>query len=344
MGVERFARKSFGFVVVLLFGLAIYFQAAGAVELVASRVLAATPVAAGGKARRNRHKAPTLAARALTSNGDAILSRNPFDSVTGPVDRAPISVDLPDANRPADVTDPLHAPECEDVAVNIITESQDPAWSLAQLKGPGDPDAATRRVGDDVGKMKVAYIGFNAEKASPAVWLLSNEKLCQALLFSEKKEKEAAAGGEAAPAAPPPAESAAARRAARNSARSTGAAAVPPEIASKIQKVSETEFNVDRSVVDSILENQAQLMRSARIVPEQKDGKTVGIRLFGIRADTLLGSLGLQNGDRLENINGYDIANPEKALEAFAHLRTASELNVGLNRRGAATTLAIHIK
>jgi general secretion pathway protein C len=85
-------------------------------------------------------------------------------------------------------------------------------------------------------------------------------------------------------------------------------------------------------------------MRSARIVPEQKDGKTVGIRLFGIRPDTLLGSLGLQNGDRLEQINGYDIANPEKALEAFAHLRTASELTVGLERRGKPASLAIHIK
>ena len=343
MGVERFARKSFGFVMAFLLGLAIYFQASGAVELVASSALAAAPAPAGGKSHRPRRKLTVPAARPANTNGDAILARNPFDSATGPIDRTPPVVDTPEANHPADVTDPLHAPECEDVAVNIVTESQDAAWSLAQLKGPGDPDAATRRVGDDVGKMKVAYIGFNAEKGSPAVWLLSNEKLCQALLFSEKKDKaEATAGGEAAPAAPPPADSAAARRAAR--AKASGAPGVPPEIASKIQKVSETEFNVDRSVVDGILENQAQLMRSARIVPEQKDGKTVGIRLFGIRADTLLGSLGLQNGDRLEQINGYDIANPEKALEAFAHLRQASELTVALNRRGAPTTLAIHIK
>ena len=213
--------------------------------------------------------------------------------------------------------------------------------SLAQLKGPGDPDAATRRVGDDVGKMKVAYIGYNSEKGSPAVWLLNSEKLCQSLLFSEKKEKAAEGSAEAAPAAPPPADDRAARRAAR--ANTGGAGAVPPEIASKIHKVSETEFNVDRSVVDGILENQAQLMRSARIVPEQKDGKTVGIRLFGIRPDTLLGSLGLQNGDRLESINGFDVANPEKALEAFAHLRTAPALQVHLNRRGKDTNLQINI-
>jgi general secretion pathway protein C len=339
MGVERFARKSFGFVVVLLLAVAIYFQAAGTMELVASSAFAAVP-APSAKARRARHRAAPLAAKGSTSNGDAILARNPFDSVTGPLDRNPISAELPEQEHDAaDVTDPLHAPECDDVAVNIITESPDPAWSLAQLKGPGDPDAATRRVGDDVGKMKVAYIGYNAEKASPAVWLLSSEKLCQALLFSEKKAKAEASTGEAAPA--PAAEERAARRAARTSAG--GAGAVPPEIAAKIHKVSETEFNVDRSVVDSILENQATLMRSARIVPEQKDGKTVGIRLFGIRPDTLLGSLGLQNGDRLESINGFDVANPEKALEAFAHLRTASALQVHLNRRGKDTNLQINI-
>jgi general secretion pathway protein C len=230
MGVERFARKSFGFVVVLLLGLAIYFQAAGTVELVASSAFAAAPAPAG-KARRIRRKPPLAVAKGSTTNGDAILARNPFDSVTGPLDRTPLSVDLPEQQKDAaDVTDPLHAPECEDVAVNIITESPDPAWSLAQLKGPGDPDAATRRVGDDVGKMKVAYIGYNAEKGSPAVWLLNSEKLCQALLFSEKKEKAEASAGEAAPA-PPPAEERAARRAA---ARTGGAGAVPPEIAAKI--------------------------------------------------------------------------------------------------------------
>lgn len=119
---------------------------------------------------------------------------------------------------------------------------------------------------------------------------------------------------------------------------------LPPEIASKIQKVSDTEFNVDRTVVDKILEDQAELMRSARIVPEQKDGKVVGVRLFGIRPDTLLGSLGLQNGDRLESINGFNMASPEKALEAYARLRTANNLNVKVNRRGSPVSIDYRIK
>ena len=119
---------------------------------------------------------------------------------------------------------------------------------------------------------------------------------------------------------------------------------MPKEIADRIHQVSETQFNVDKGVVDNILENQAQLMSSARIVPEQKDGKVVGIRLFGVRPDTLLGKLGLQNGDRLDSINGFEMASPEKALEAYARLRTADKLTVQVTRRGKPTTLDFNIQ
>jgi general secretion pathway protein C len=111
-----------------------------------------------------------------------------------------------------------------------------------------------------------------------------------------------------------------------------------------ISRVSANEFNVDRGVVDKILENQADLMRQARIVPEQENGKLVGIRLFGVRPDTLLGVLGLENGDRLQTINGFDMTSPEKALEAYARLRTADNLTVQVNRRGSNQNIDFHIK
>lgn len=61
-------------------------------------------------------------------------------------------------------------------------------------------------------------------------------------------------------------------------------------------------------------------------------------------ADAGAGSSGAQDGDRLEQINGYDVADPDAALEAFSRLRTASELTVGVERRGCPTTLPIHIE
>jgi general secretion pathway protein C len=123
-----------------------------------------------------------------------------------------------------------------------------------------------------------------------------------------------------------------------------GATPVSDDIKKGIQRIGPNEFNVDRGVVDKILENQAELMRQARIVPEQENGKVVGIRLFGVRADTLLGTLGMENGDRLEKINGFDMTSPEKALEAYARLRTADHLTISLNRKGSEQNLDYNIK
>jgi general secretion pathway protein C len=263
-------------------------------------------------------------------SAEPILARNPFDSVTGPLNAVPVEGLEP--TKP-DLSDPLAAPVCDGVRAAIISESTDPEWSMAALQGPGEPSPKLRRVGDDMGGKQVTFIGFNPRKNSPSVWLLSGASLCQALLFAEQQpmpQPGAAAPAQATPDVQPP--------------PSGGPTTVPPEIASKIKKVSDSEFHVDRGVVDKILENQAELMRSARIVPEQKDGKVVGIRLFGIRPDTLLGTLGLQNGDRLEAINGFTMASPEKALEMYARLRTATNLNVKLSRRGSPATIDYHIK
>jgi general secretion pathway protein C len=226
------------------------------------------------------------------------------------------------------------------VKVQIVTESDDPLWSFAALQGSGDPHPMLRRVGDPVGDLQVAYIGYNPTEASPAVWLTGQSNLGQALLFAPQPEVQATPPATEGQTPPPASEEAQAQGpGAKRNSRS-----VPDEIKNKIKKISDSEFHVDRSVVDKILADQAELMKSARIVPEKKDGKVVGIRMFGIRPDTLLGTLGFQNGDRLETINGFDMASPEKALEAYARLRTANNLNVKLNRRGQSQSIDYRIK
>jgi general secretion pathway protein C len=158
----------------------------------------------------------------------------------------------------------------------------------------------------------------------------SSGLLCQASLFKSENPTPKPA----TPPAPAPGDAAA----------RGGATSLDPALAKGIQKISATEYNIDRGVVDKILENQSELMRQARVVPEQENGKVVGIRLFGIRPDTLLGALGMENGDRLQTINGFDMASPEKALEAYARLRTADKLTVQVNRRGQTMNLDYNIK
>jgi hypothetical protein len=84
-------------------------------------------------------------------------------------------------------------------------------------------------------------------------------------------------------------------------------------------------------------------LRSVRLVPEQRAGEVIGIRLFGIRPGNLLALFGIQNGDRLESINGFGLGTPARALEAYGHLRLAKRLDVHLVRAGAPLDLTLNI-
>jgi general secretion pathway protein C len=329
VALDPLLRKYFPVLVLALLALSAYFEATGASELVGAAFIAPVP---SGSAALRAPKPPT--SRNELRSADPIIERNPFDSVTGPLNAKPIETPAltPKPEEIEATKDPLHVAACEGVNALIITESPDRLWSVAALQGNGEPRPRMRRVGDEVAGKKVEYIGYNPVENSPAVWLSAGGTLCQALLFRVAQPLAAAtATASAAAEAPPP-------------PPARGAPGVPPEIASKIQKISDTEFHVDHAVIDNILEHQADLMKSARIVPESKDGKVLGIRLFGIRPDTLLGTLGIQNGDRLESINGFNMGSPEKALEAYARLRTATSLNVKVSRKGAPLSIDYKIQ
>jgi general secretion pathway protein C len=316
-----------------------YFQASGVVQLVASKLLATDEQ----ELAQNALKPKRAVSRQVNTRKTAqpIIDNNIFDwevDLDPPPPPPPEDAGVgPAPDKPAlDLSNPLGAERCPDITVRIITESPDPTWSIAVLQGPGETSPSLRRVGDMVGSYQVAYIGYNRVEASPAAWLIKDAKLCQAFLFVPTEPPKAAAAPAASTAAPPPV--------ADDTATRRGGASLPPEIADKITKISETEYTVERSVVDHVLENQAELMKSARIVPEKgPDGNTVGIRLFGVRPDTLLGALGLKNGDRLEGINGFNLGSPEEALNAYARLRSAPKLNLTVTRRGQPTSIDINI-
>jgi len=326
MAFDQILKRNFWVVVLLLTGTAALVDAQGITQLVGvslgvdDKALSAPPLVA--------RVAPTPSATGTrdTSAG-SILSRNPFDSVTGPLNRqAPPPEDPSAGISPLDMTDPRSAPPCDGVKVLIIAASADPDWSFAAFAG-SDKKTVMRRRGGEVGSKKVCFVGWDR------VWMTSGAS-CQTSLCQAEMFRPATPAASAAPSAAP----------APMPAQQGGANPVPPDIAKGVQKVGPTEFNVDRGVVDKILENQAELMRQARIVPEQENGKTVGIRLYGVRPDTLLGVLGMENGDRLEKINGFEMASPEKALEAYARLRTADHLTIQINRRGQQMNIDYNIK
>jgi general secretion pathway protein C len=322
MGLDAILKRYFPVVVCVLIGIAAYFQASGMGQLVAASVAVDPSAAPAAGPAPRAAPAPAPANTDHTTSAALILSRNPFDSTTGPLDGTATEVPSAASTPEPANTDPMLDPPCDVAKVLLITQSEDPGWSFAAIQG-GDGKSMLRRVGDEVGGHTVYFISWDR------VWLTQGGQRCQMEVGAKVQPK-----AQPKPVAAPP---------------STGPSAgsgrgVPKEITSKIHKISDNQFDIERSVVDQILENQAELMKSARIVPEKEGDKMVGIRLFGIRGDSLLGALGLENGDRLQSINGFEMTDPQKALEAYARLRTADHLTVAVNRRGKDQNIDFNIK
>ncbi len=105
-----------------------------------------------------------------------------------------------------------------------------------------------------------------------------------------------------------------------------------------IKKTGENTYEITRSTLETVLGNMSLLSRSARIVPEIRDGKAAGFRLYSVRPEGPFALIGMQNGDVISVINGLEITSPEKALEVYAKLKSASHLSVGLERNGSRVT------
>jgi len=151
-------------------------------------------------------------------------------------------------------------------------------------------------------------------------------------------------GDPAAPAAAAPTVAAASTEAAAEptaeAAESGGGEGISNEaMEAGITRVSDRAFTVQRSFLDELMRNQAEIMRTARVIPHEENGRVVGVKMYGIRRNSALGRLGVQNGDMLRTMNGFDLSSPDTALEAYTRLSGADALSLSVVRRGQPLTI-----
>jgi general secretion pathway protein C len=120
----------------------------------------------------------------------------------------------------------------------------------------------------------------------------------------------------------------------------------PPSVAlgNTIKPTSENEYEVPRAEIDKTLSNLNDVAMQARIVPAFKDGVAQGFKLFSIRPDSIYTKIGIQNGDVIKRINGYDLNSPEKALEIYSKLKEASRIDIEVERNGAAVRKTYNVR
>ncbi len=111
-----------------------------------------------------------------------------------------------------------------------------------------------------------------------------------------------------------------------------------------VKKVSDSEYTIPKAEVDNVLSNMSKLATQARIVPSFRNGKANGFKLFSIRPNSLYAKIGIQNGDIIQKINGYEINSPDKALAIYSKLKDATNISVDLLRRGKKKSLSYNIR
>jgi general secretion pathway protein C len=306
--MELFFRKYF-WTVNLLFILLVSLIAASTVNMFVESALAPLPTGGGSR----------LAVRAAPIEQGSRLDLAKLAKLAG----LPLPAPEPEVREPTQPTVDLDSPPVKtSLRVRLLGTllAGDKAWSFASIQDVVSQKTQTYMVGNMI---------QNAE-------VLDIERTKVIILNNGRREY---IDNEAGDGTPPPAV-AYAPPVRGNTGPEPGSAA----LGSGIRAVNENEYEVPRPEIDRTLSNLNDVAMQARIVPAFKDGVAQGFKLFSIRPDSIYTKIGIQNGDVIKRINGYDLNSPEKALEIYSKLKEASRIDIEVERNGSSIRKTYNVR
>jgi general secretion pathway protein C len=329
---QRLIRSSATVVTLILCAM---LTARGATQLVASAVLPlANDEATAGTAPVRTAVANTPPPPTPLEIGRAVLQRNIFDSQSGAMEwDAPLAAAESTGAEPGEepsVDDPQGEPAPCTGSMRLVGATvvpHLPELSFASIAAEGK--TMLYRAGMRVEGHEIVGIREHRVFLRP-----SGRPLCQIGMFVPPPTATPVPAPVAAAPAPPTDEKPPPHKSSISE----------EELNQGITQVSDTNYTVARTLLDKVLGAQSELMRAARVIPYEENGRVVGVKVYGIRRNALLGKLGIQNGDVLRTINGFDLSSPDSALEAYTKLREMDQFSIAMVRRGQARTMEYSVK
>lgn len=120
-----------------------------------------------------------------------------------------------------------------------------------------------------------------------------------------------------------------------------------PVAAGNVTAVSQQgagSYMIDQRALNAALDNPAQAMTDARLLPSQKDGKVEGFRASEVKPNGLFSMIGIKNGDVILRLNDLPMDSPDKALQSFIALKGQNRLKLDLVRDGQPVTFNYDIR
>ncbi|MGB0061495.1 type II secretion system protein GspC [Candidatus Binatus sp.] len=112
----------------------------------------------------------------------------------------------------------------------------------------------------------------------------------------------------------------------------------------QLKKEGPGKFEVSRSEVQQTMENPGQFFSQMRAMPHFVNGKTDGFSISQVQPDSVFAQLGLQNGDLLTSIDGQPVTNPMQAMGLIQAIKTASAIDLTVNRGGTPTSVHLDLR
>lgn len=291
------------------------FGAQGATALLAEGVLSSEDEARPTPPRRS----PIVRTASKRRDPAIILRRNIFNSALGDLSASPIEdSELPMGDLPAEDVETLCTGAMRVIGTVVIPG--DLERSLAAIVGT-DRKAGLHYGGTEVEGSRIRAI------QSDAVVLQGKGGLCRLAMFQvagAAKKPVFRTAPKAKKKAPRPKVPAADRNAGLSE----------EEMSQGIERVNDQNFNLSRSMLNKVLDNAGKIIGIAAVAPKLENGQSIGMEIRGVRPDTLLTKIGIQNEDILESINGQPLSNPDAALGAYTTLRTADKFTLSVRRGG----------
>ncbi|BDG04344.1 type II secretion system protein GspC [Anaeromyxobacter oryzae] len=255
-----------------------------------------------------------------------LIGQEPPKVATGPEDSG-----VPPA--PQNCQDPRAAPTKSSLRLQLVATviAERPRFSLASIADPSTRQTMVVGVGDQVAPgaelLAVERVKDDNDATGNAFKVVAVVCNGGTKEYLDYEGGTGMGGGEAL---------ASAGNIGRAPVPAPGAPAMPPPGGGMegIRATGKNQYDIDRGVIERTLGDLNTIATQARIVPSFKNGVANGFKLFSIQPGSLYSSIGIENGDVIQRINGYEINSPEKALELYQKLREAGHVTIEVERQG----------
>lgn len=115
-------------------------------------------------------------------------------------------------------------------------------------------------------------------------------------------------------------------------------------VSKKVGIATSQDITLKRSRIQSAVKDVNTLMRQVRIRPHFRNGKPDGLRLTGIRPNSIFYNMGLKSGDIITGVNNNTIESVDDVLRFYQSLQSSSRVALQIKRRGRPKTINYNIE